>query len=567
MPIPTIAHLLHPEYIIGTQQWLQWRYAYMGGHDFKVAYLKKYSSRETNEDFQIRKDLAYSPSYAKAAINEVKNSIYERLHSIKRIGGSQDYLDACEGKSGGIDYLGSSMINFMGVKVLPELLTMSKVGIYVDMEPTRGPSIMDNLGLRPYLYTYRIEDIMNWVYDVRQQFQSLLLREYIYDYDAKTGFPTDMITRYRHLWVDEGKVFLQFFTDGGNEAGDVIQLRLKRIPFYCPQISQSLMSDVSDHQIALLNISSSDLMYTLRSNFPFYVEQFDAFADNSQYLKSPEAGAATGTEALTDIASDREIKAGPSSGRRYPINTNQPAFINPSPEPLRASMEKQEQIKKEIRLLLNLSISNLQPMRSSAESKQEESTSLETGLSYIGLELELAERQIAEIWADYQGNKESATVIYPHSYSLKSDAEIMAEAKDEVAMMPAIPSPTYQRELGKSVATKLLGARVDSKTLKKIHKEIDESPNMVCDPKMIIADVEAGLVDKETASKARCWPAGVVDTANEEFIDRATKIAQAQSEAAGIAGSGARGVNDLSPTPAADSSTEKKGKPKRGEGK
>lgn len=573
MPLPTVTQLQHPEYIIGTQQWMQWRLTYVGGHDFKVAYLRKYSTRENNDDFMFRKEMAYVPAFAKAAINEIKNSIYERLDAVHRIGGSKAYQDAVAGKDGGVDYLHNSMKSFMGVKVLPELMTMSKVGVYVDMPQLKGPSLLDNMGIRPYLYIYRIEDIMNWVYDVRMEFQSLLLREYVYEYDEDTGFPIQMVTRFRHLWVDlEGKIWLQFFALGGQELSEPMLLEgLKQIPFYCLQLSQSLMSDISDYQIALLQLSSSDLMYAMKSNYPFYIEQFDPIAESSSLMKSENNLGATGTEGLTDTQAPAEVAVGSGTGRRYPINTDAPAFIHPSPEPLKASMEKQDKMKEEIRLLLNLSIQNLTPTRSSAEAKIQEGKPLENGLAYIGLELELAERQIASIWAQYEGGRSlPAEVHYPTSYTLKTDEQRRQEAKDYNALVPTIPSRTFQREIGKQVANILLCHKVDQATLEKIHKEIDAAPNMVVDPKMVVADVEAGLVDKETASKARCWPDGVVEKANEEFVERANKIAEAQSKNAVPhqgAGAGARGVPDLSATPSKDSKDEKKGKPVRGEGK
>ena len=36
-----------------------------------------------------------------------------------------------------------------------------------------------------------------------------------------------------------------------------------------------MIKDVVNHQIALLNLGSSDVNYALKSNFPFYIEQKD----------------------------------------------------------------------------------------------------------------------------------------------------------------------------------------------------------------------------------------------------------------------------------------------------
>jgi hypothetical protein len=69
---------------------------------------------------------------------------------------------------------------------------------------------------------------------------------------------------------------------------------------------------------------------------------------------------------------------------------------------------------------------------------------LEAGLSYIGLVLEAAERQIAEFWAAYEeresvSKREVATIKYPDRYSLKTDADRITEAQNLVKLMYAVP--------------------------------------------------------------------------------------------------------------------------------
>ena len=50
---------------------------------------------------------------------------------------------------------------------------------------------------------------------------------------------------------------------------------MTRIPFVLLDIGDSMIKDVVNHQIALLNLGSSDVNYALKSNFPFYIEQKD----------------------------------------------------------------------------------------------------------------------------------------------------------------------------------------------------------------------------------------------------------------------------------------------------
>src|SRR3954465_1183059 len=125
MPEPVaINDLRHPAYVLSQENWEKWRLAYLGGSRFLKRYLKKFSRREDDQDFRDRAMVSYVPAFAKAAVNEVKNSIFGRMHDITRDGGPATYRDAVAGLAGGIDQLGSTMNTFIGRDVMPELLTM-----------------------------------------------------------------------------------------------------------------------------------------------------------------------------------------------------------------------------------------------------------------------------------------------------------------------------------------------------------------------------------------------------------------------------------------------------------
>ena len=94
---------------------------------------------------------------------------------------------------------------------------------------------------------------------------------------------------------------LQFHSDKGEPQDQEglpsgpIQLKLKRIPFVLLDIGDSLIKDVCDYQIALLNLLSSDISYALRSNFPFFVRQEDEFAAGG-HLKQIDTEDGTATD-------------------------------------------------------------------------------------------------------------------------------------------------------------------------------------------------------------------------------------------------------------------------------
>jgi len=281
-----------------------------------------------------------------------------------------------------------------------------------------------------------------------------------------------------------------------------------------------LMTDIANYQIALLNLGSSDLSYAIRSNFPFYTEQFDPkqFA-----LEALQAGRSdTGTSEEANISKDQEVSIGIAQGRKYPKGLDRPQFVHPSPEPLKASMEKQEKLQAEIRELVRLNVKNL-------SGQNTDNLAIESGMSCIGLELEKGERQIGKVWADY--TQEQAPIIkYPKNYTLKTEAERRAEASELQEQVAKTPSTTLQKVLTKQIANILADHRVSKDVMQKIYDEIDDSEVIITDPEVIRADHEAGLVGTELASKLRNYPEGEVVKAKADHTERLARIAIAQSK-------------------------------------
>lgn len=561
----------HPEYNSRLIDWEKWRRVYRGGDDFIKFYLKKFSSREKTSDFNTRKLITPIPTFAKSAVNDIKNSVFQRMADISREGGSASYQGAVKGLNNGVDQRGSTMNAFIGQEILPELLTMSRVGVYVDMPPLApNASLLDAAGVVPYLYMYRVEDILSWSHrDVNDPdtYQSILLRDRCIDYDPVTFLAMSEVERYRLLWInpDTGKVNVQFFdedyepVDRDGITSGPVELNLTTIPFVLFDIKQSLIEDVANHQIAMLNLGSSDVAYALKANFPFYTEQSDLRSGSSHLIENsnPDAASVAGSQQ----GRDEEISVGAVQGRKYDLNTDRPGFIHPSSEPLEASMKLQEKLKEDIRLLVNLAVTNINPKMASAESKQLDMAGLESGLSFIGLVLENGERRIARYWGMYE-NEEAATVKYPEKYSIKSDEERRKEAKDHASLKFQVPSITFQRQINKDIVGILLGAKVSLQDLSKMYKEIDAAKYQTSDPEIVQIDYMNGWVSPETASTARGYDAKTeIPAAQEATAKRLALVAASQG---GVGNNpGARGVKDAEVTPGGGAE-EKEGKPQRG---
>lgn len=557
----------YPGYLSGMTDWSKWRLTYEGGDQFREAYLERFSTREDPSDFATRKAMTPVPKFAGAAINDIRNAIYQRMRDIVRKGGSRVYQEAVSGNNLGVDHRGSTMNAFLGVKVLTELLVMGRVGVFVDhpLVPA-GATLADVGNPAPYLYKYDIEDILSWTCSKPEdpsEFQAILLRDTTMQYDQATFLPTLQVERYRYFHIDPntGKVRLQFYDSKGSpvdqlgEPGGEIELDLDRIPFVMLDIGGSLIKDVCQQQIALLNLGSSDVGYALRSNFPFYIEQRDlrAVGAHLKHAATEDGTATSGGQG----AADTNIKVGATHGRTYDKGMNAPAFINPSAEPLRASLDLQERLKRDIRELVNLAVSSL-AVRVSAESKAMDNQGLEAGLSYIGLLLESAERQIAEFWAAYEERKPSkrqvATIKYPDRYSLKTDADRIKEATELTKLMNSVPGRKVKRELAKGVVQALLGGKVSIDDLNAINQEIDNAHYTNSDPQTIILAAQAGLVGEKTGSVALGFDDDEYLAARNDHTERLKRIAESQGMDGGAEGdAAARGVPDLSANPHAGS--------------
>lgn len=546
-----IIDIRHPIYTKSAYSWKKWRSVYEGGDCFVEEYTKKFSARETEPDFKCRREITPCPAVAKSCLNDIKNSIFQRLVDIVRRGGSESYQQAVGGADGGVDLHGKSMNTYMGTEVLPELLSMAKVGVYVDAPPVAGPTRADQLGQHPYLYTYKVEEIMSWSYrrDRVDEFQSVLLRDWVDDCDD-CGLPQGAWCRYRHVWLQDGKVYIQFYDEDcgccdleGNPTTDgPMVLDIDRIPFVILEISGSLLEDTATHQIALLNLESSDISYALKANFPFYIEQRDERMESAYLRNGDGSGTAAGANQSNTSG---EIKVGVTQGRYYGKDLDPPSFIHPSPEPLKASMEKQRQLKEDIRTIMNLALSNIQPKMASAESKSFDERGLESGLSYIGLELEHAERKIADYWRMYEPSGEPATVQYPKKYSLQTDESRRKDAEQLEDLRDVIPSERFQKSISKQIVQTLLGGKMSVEEIDGIFQEIDEAKCYTANPETIFSAIENGIMSLEIAAELLGLPPESVEQAAKDHADRAARVAAAQA----IPDPGARGVDELSADP------------------
>lgn len=597
-PAAYISSIRHPDYLYQLPDWNTWRWIWQGGDGFVRQYLQKWSGRESEEDFLKRRDITPDAGHAKSAILDIRNSVFHRMGDVLRRGGSSNYHAAVAGQQGGVDRRGSSMTHFLGTQVLPEMLAMGRCGVFVDNIAPPGPTMADAAGASPYLYMYRVEDILSWrcsLPEDESDYEAILLRDWCLDFDSQFGqiaLPKGKFERFRYVWKnpDDGFIWYQFFDSAGNpihadgQPGEnKVRLDLTTIPFVMCDIGDSLLHSISTYQIALMNLLSSDLAYALKANFPFYVEQQDSRGMGS-HLKSDvmeDGTATTGGQGNND----QEVRVGTIDGRTYDIKAEKPGFIHPSSEPLQASMSLQMKLEDDIRKLVNLAVINKGNSRTPGEARAYDNQGLEAGLSFIGLVLETCERKIADHWAAYEGvNKRDTVVIkYPEQYGLKPQKERIEEADKLTDLMFSIPGMTVKKELAKDAVYTLLGGRVPVDKLEAIQKEIDDAKYSTSAPEVVKLAKEQMLASDITLSDALGFEGKTeIPKAQKDHEDRIERIQMAQSDptepALGKSGDPqARGKPELSANSNAGKEEKAKAadtdksdstkKPVRGEGK
>ena len=567
----TQAAVRHPDCLFNSGQWAEWRETFGGGEYYRDRYLKKWSDRETSADFALRRSCTPIPTFAKAAILDIRNAIFQRLEDVLRQGGTPSYQRAVKGEGTGVDREGTSMNSFIGIDVLTELLVMGRTGVYVDapnVMPTTIAQQINRPDLAPYCYSYRIEDILSWTLDhheVPGTFKAVLLRDHTVDFNTDLGgiaLPQGRTTRLRLVWKDDatGKVRVRFFTDDSDratipivgpnaDADGGVTLDLEVVPFSMPDIGVSLMADITSYQHALLNLVSGDVNWSLQSSSPFLTIQRDLRSAGA-HLKQPGRG--NGAEPGAQRAADQEEQTG-GKGRYYDLETDRPGYIAPPTDPLLASMKLQEKLEDDIRKLVNLAVSNKAGSRTeSAEAKKLSSQGLEAGLSYIGLVLQDTEQHIAKFWSMYESG-DTPTVAYPSRYVLKQDLERIEEANAMAKLMDRIPSKTARKTLAKQIVITMLGGRNDNDTMTKIMSEINSAGYTTASVQDVIQAHTAGLVSDETAADSLGYEKSEIAQARKDRLEKvqATLLAQTSPEDGGglQKAAGARGVPEIDPNP------------------
>lgn len=524
-----VAGSRHPDYSSSRADWQKWRKTYEGGDEYITQYLERYSQSETA--YTQRKKVTFIPPFVKVALQRVASAISCRMGDVSRASTSDSYLMAADGKLAGVDRFGATINTFMTQRVIMELLLMGKVGVFVDNIDASGSTLAD-IGEtdHPYLYAYTCEDICNWApYEATSNFDSLLLRGTGYKLDAN-GLPSSKVTTYRHYTKTPNGVQLVELT--GSEQTDSRIIDIPEIPFRVFKLSQSLMKDICDYQVALLNMSSSSVNFDIQANFPVFTQQKDLQAIGQETLirlqvenMLKEQGK-TGAEAEAELEKTRQ-HFGLLTGISYEKGFDRPDFVHPSSEPLLASMKHREALKAEIDQIVSSTLSAIQ---SSSNGESGNTGTVESGLAAIAFELQAGENDIARFWANYEGGGDYS-ISYPTYYTMLTDSERVAEASKILGTGDMIHSIEYNRHCAVRAARLIMNGKIPDAKIKMIEDELMSSDNPCISVETLMRSIEDGLCTRQRASSILGFPATEAAQAQVEYGERLRLMAISQGGA------------------------------------
>ena len=512
----------HPEYTAMKSDWEKFKLTYAGGREFLNAFLKQYSKAEEASDYEARKAISYVPAYAKRVINVIRNSMAVKMPDVNREG-DPIYIEAM---SANVDTFKSSMSAFIALEIVPLLLAQGKRFIIVDAPPAapEGATLAEDSG-SAFIYAVDADAVQSWNYSEDGKLLTALVSSMQTIIDDATGLVSgtaQVYKLYRLGIFDQGDsvtaiqgVQVTTYNSDSRIIDEQFMQGLTRLPIVEFSLADSLLTDIADMQIALMNLSSTDMSFLYRSNFPIYVEQQEPGRMSLKPLASSKRKNSNNPSEQIDTGFDDELTRtkggramGNGRGRTYMKGLEKPGFITPPSSNISISMEKQDKLITDITVMADLALTSLsvKALEQSGKSKEADRVGEEAGLSHIATVLEGGEREVALIFHEFLGSSTASAVDYPTGYTIRTNAERMEEAATLAAIRSTVNSPTFYKCVSKRIAEIALKQVCTTGEIAAIELEIEQRPYTDENPdraKMIQDDVTARILDKGGAAELR----------------------------------------------------------------
>ncbi len=525
----------HPVWSDCHADWMTYRLVYEGGAAFIDAFLLKYSRREGKSVFAQRKELTYNPSHTTTCLNMYRDAMMSKSHEIIRTG-DPVYKEIV---SKNVDQSNNSMDSFMGLQFIPWLMAQQRRFIIVDAPPKAEGTTKDEDKGRPFIWAVNAENVLAWKMEAGK-FTKILILEMAECEDPATGLAVGTEIQYRYMELvpagtgeiqvskdysftpvsaNEDCVMVRLLDPNGKDKVEPYALDIPRVPVVMGELVESMVKNSSKIQIGLLNLNSTDMMFLFKGNFPLYVEN----RDKAQRVIPPRATKKAVRNMEKVDLEDREVdeddtshekkEVGVNDGVSYGKDLQPPSFIAPPTENCTLSMAKQEAMKAEIRVLLDMALVSManKALQQSGDSKEMDRVGLDKGLSYIGSVCENVERDVAEIIHLFLKSAQKYEVKYPTDYSLKTKGERIAEANALQPSKTMIRSEKWQKKMSKSQARIVMTGSFPSAEIEEVEQDIEATvwfDESIERSTMIGQDILNGVLSKETGCELRGFPEG-----------------------------------------------------------
>ena len=409
-------------------EWHINRLAYNGGDAFIKSFLVRHKA-ESFTDFRKRTEVTYNPATASAAVDSVMGVVTSGLWKVDRTG-HDEYVNWVGSRMGGST---SPIETFISTSLLPEYSISGTAYVLMDapLYDVNDTSLTKE-DKYPYCNVIPRENIRS-VSEGVNGIKTILYVYYENNTDNIWGLPCGVVERYMYWHINlEGKPEYIKYDAKGKEIGKAA-LNLSKIPIIKSGIRKPIMTDISKMQIGHMNLASNDINFLVRSNVPLYAEQYDPKTEKFANKFTPTEH--NGSENAADLVSrgwaiddsgnlqqgNMNVPgygarvAGVGSGVRYPLGMEAPQFINPSPECVKVSIDKQDKLILEVKNAVNASVASITRgavMQSAASKKMDEGGELRFS-EYISFLLESFEYNVAKLFYEFQGLSGEPKVSYP----------------------------------------------------------------------------------------------------------------------------------------------------------
>jgi mRNA-degrading endonuclease RelE of RelBE toxin-antitoxin system len=458
-----ILTLRHPKYNDYLSLWTFYNDSYIGGETYFKTHLTQYY-KEGDISYQNRLKRAYRENYCKAVIDIVNSYLFKETPT-RHLGD-----EALEKFFNNVDGHGKDMTQFMkSASIVSSIFGRA----YIVTDKTKLPeekktgTKLDNFGVSVYSYIVNPMSVKDVSFDEFGKVRWILIEEIVRDDGDPFTSSMDLLTRYR-LWTktgwklygDKGETIEEGTYDFGYPPITYIDTGEKLDPY----TGMSLISDIAYMDKAIFNNLS----------------RLDNIISDQTFsqLIFPIEGVIVEEILNDDRLKEQWMKMSIGSVLFYSAQAEaKPEYISPDASQAEVILMT---IKHQIRQIY--SSIGLQPPDTessspeSGVSKQYDFDKLNKLLAGKADNIELAERQIIQIYNDWMDKDFDATINYPDEFDIRSLADEIILGQE---LMLLDISETFNKTVQKNITMKALpkeGKDLIEKILKEIEEKVMPSP-------------------------------------------------------------------------------------------